>query len=132
MSKYTTVTTKFSDVKVLCSALEEMGFSPEVHETAVHLYDYRGYNRPDLAEIVIPRAQVGFAANDIGFKRQANGNYTAIISEYDLGAHGAKWQGELARRYQTINAKKLASRAGLRCIGSKIVNGAVELQFLQA
>ncbi len=89
-----------------------------VSEEAATLYDYCGKKRPQTAEIVIPgkarpgatRNSVGDAANDIGFKLNADGSYTPIISEYDHGYYSNDWMNELKAIYVekvvTVQAKK--------------------------
>lgn len=100
MSHFTIVKTQFKDVPGLIKALSDKGFKDvETHEEAVHLYGYQGDVRPETAEIVIRRQHVGSASNDIGFKRQEDGNYTAIISSYDRNRYSPKWLGELMQRY---------------------------------
>ena len=81
-------------------ALAEMGFTQvEVHQTAQHLYGYQGDVRPQTAEVIIRRTFVGPASNDIGFKRQADGTFDAIISGYDLARHSQQWLNRLTQRY---------------------------------
>ena len=59
-----------------------MGYKPQVHKDAVQLHGYQGDKRKQRAHIVIPRSQVGSAANDVGFEKKGN-EYILHISEYD-------------------------------------------------
>jgi len=110
MSHYVQCQTQLRDLHGLLAALQEMGWTREeieVHEVPAPLYGYQGDIRPERAEVVIRRQHVGHASNDIGFARQADGTYTAIISEYDQrtrGRHGPydrAWLGKLTQAYAT-------------------------------
>lgn len=131
MSAYTEVQTNFTDPGLLCAALADVGYTATMHETAVQLEDYHGLMRPDTAEIVVPRAQVDHAANDIGFKRQPNGTYQAIISQYDSRAHGQEWQLRLKIAYAERGTMAKATKAGLRYLGKGMINGKMRLQFAE-
>src|ERR1700735_1513398 len=104
MSKYSTNVTQFKEAELLVSALIEMGFTREqieVNQTAKQLYDYHGRATKyldatgDKAEIIIRRQHVGSAANDIGFRRNENGRFEAIISAFDSGRnrYNSEWLG---------------------------------------
>lgn len=67
----------------LLKALKELGYNPEIHEKSVHLYGYEGTRREQMANIILPRSQVGAASNDIGFERLPNGKYNLHVSEFD-------------------------------------------------
>jgi hypothetical protein len=100
MSHFTIMNTKINDTPMLIKALADKGHKHiEVHEEGVHLYGYQGDERPETAEIVIRRNHLGSMSNDLGFKRQPDGNYQAIISSYDRGRYNEKWLGELMQRY---------------------------------
>jgi hypothetical protein len=86
MSHYVECTPGFKDRTALIEALVAVGFDRsqiEVHEQAVPLYGYQGDERPQRAHIVIRRAHVGRAANDVGWERLPDGTYRAWISEFD-------------------------------------------------
>lgn len=88
MSHYTEIQTEFIDVECLIESLcaVKNGFQIEqieVHKNPETLYGYQGDARQEKANIIIRRQNVGTAANDVGFVRDANGTYKAIISEYD-------------------------------------------------
>jgi hypothetical protein len=108
MSEYVIIATVFTDAGRLVEALVDLGFPPdtiEVHDGPVTLYGYRGDARPERAEIVIRREYVGRGSNDIGFARQPDGVFRAIISEYDQRTPGARgpynqaFLGRLAQAY---------------------------------
>ena len=100
MSHFTKCRTKISDQSALVKALSDLGYKTvEVNETATNLYGYQGDKRDQVAEVIIRRKHVGGSSNDIGFKRQEDGTFEAIISEYDQGRHNAKWLKSLNQRY---------------------------------
>jgi uncharacterized protein Smg (DUF494 family) len=100
MSHFTHIRTEIKHIDALVKALNEAGFKTvEVHETAQPLYGYQGDERSDTAEVIIRRKHVGRLSNDIGFKRQETGNFTAIISEYDRHKYSQQWLNQLTQRY---------------------------------
>ena len=100
MSHFIVLRTQITDAELLVKALVELGFTQvEVHQTAQHLYGYRGDVRPQTAEVIIRRTFVGPASNDIGFKRQADGTFDAIISDYDRVRYSQQWLNRLTQRY---------------------------------
>ena len=108
MSHFVQCRTQLRDLAALGRALQELGWAEEeieVHATPVPLYGYQGDERPERAEVVIRREFVGGASNDIGFARQPDGTYLAIISQYDQGSHGRfgpydqAWLGRLTQAY---------------------------------
>lgn len=100
MSHFTCIQTQIKHQDALVKALADVGFKTvEVHETAQHLYGYQGDVRPQTAEVIIRRQHIGSASNDIGFKRQADGHFEAIISDYDRPTYSQQWLNGLTQRY---------------------------------
>jgi hypothetical protein len=100
MSHFTVIRTQIVEVRALVKALEDVGFkNVEVHELAQHLYGYQGDVRAQTAEVIIRRKNIGPASNDIGFKRQKDGTFDAIISEYDRSRYTKDWLNHLTQRY---------------------------------
>lgn len=100
MSHFTTVATQITDEPSLVKALGDLGFKQvEIHETAENLYGYRGDQRSQTAEIIIRRNYIGTASNDVGFKRQPDGTFQAIISQYDRSRFSKNWLDQLSQRY---------------------------------
>ena len=83
ISEYTIVNVEYTDPDCIKSALKELKYEFEEHEEASHLYGYSGDKRKEKANIIIRKKNVGSAANDVGFRKKANGQYELIISEYD-------------------------------------------------
>jgi hypothetical protein len=113
MSHFTRVRTTLRDPGLLTAALAEVGYRQvEVHEQPEALYGYQGDARPQRAEIVIRRRHVGGSSNDIGFARQPDGTFEAIISEFDRRRHDQQWLDRLARAYGHAAALKFAADNG--------------------
>lgn len=71
---------------------------------------YMGDARAEKAHIIIRRRQLDSASNDIGFARDGNGVYQALISEYDRGiGFNHAWLGRLAQTYVARNEPKAAT-----------------------
>src|ERR1700678_1199471 len=107
MSKYTTISTEFRDPECLVEALHELGYTDaKFNEVAQHLFGYLGDQRTQTAEVIVRRkvkGGLGPASNDLGFKRNAEGNYEALISEYDTGFLGKDFVPRLQDAYAEIN-----------------------------
>lgn len=100
MSHFTCIKTELKNRDTLIQALADVGFHEvEVHEKAQHLYGYQGDVRPQTAEVIIRRQYIGVASNDIGFKQQNDGQFEAIISEYDCQNYSQEWLNNLTQRY---------------------------------
>jgi hypothetical protein len=139
MSRYQTFTIRagispvgvqIGNADALVKALADMGFNNvEVHGTPQHLYGYQGDVRPETAEVIIRRQNIGVGSNDIGFKRQEDGRFQAIISEYDRANYSPEWLNRLTQRYDyyagTATSESVA--AGAKTLGatSKAAAGAI-------
>ncbi|BAY24131.1 hypothetical protein NIES2100_39240 [Calothrix sp. NIES-2100] len=100
MSHFTSIKTQIKNTDALIKALADIGFkNVEYHETAQHLYGYQGDVRPESAEVIIRKKYIGSMSNDIGFQRQDNGEFKAIISEYDRRKYDQPWLNKLMQRY---------------------------------
>lgn len=142
MSAYTEQKTQINDAECLKKALAEKGYTAdkvEEHEQAVPLVDFTGkqtkYTDPagDKANIVIRRRHVGGAANDVGFLKQKDGTYSAMISAYDKGKHNAAWMADLKKRYAIHKISKVAKQNGMSLLKKEETkNGGYRFQFLKA
>ncbi|MFB2917091.1 DUF1257 domain-containing protein [Aerosakkonema funiforme] len=102
MSHFTAIKTELRDVNALVMALEDLGFKDkvEVYAEAQRLYGFQGDLREETAEVVIRRQHLGAASNDIGFKKQDDGTYEAVISSYDRAyKYSQQWLNKLTQRY---------------------------------
>ena len=143
MSEFKKYPTEYKDKDCLKAALAEQGYTEvEEHEQAQPLYDYHGRQTTyldktgDKANIIVRRKYVGGAANDLGFKKEADGTYTAIISQFDRGKHNVKWMTDLKRHYNEKITAKEAKRQNLKpyTVAKEItVNGrkVTRVQYLQ-
>jgi Protein of unknown function (DUF1257) len=115
MSAFHNHPTEMDDADSLCEALKEVSGGKYVagnHKEAVQLEGYHGDKRKNTAEIVIPRSQIGTASNDIGFKRNPDGKFEAVISDYDRHKHTAAWLNKVKAKYAEVKAKKIWAKAG--------------------
>jgi hypothetical protein len=93
--------TSLCDERFLVEGLTEMGYEVEVHANASCLRGYYGEERPERAHVIIRRAQLDGASNDIGFARGKDGRFRAIVSEYDQSiGYNRHWLGKVRERYQ--------------------------------
>lgn len=122
MSKYGELRTVLSEEHFLVEALRVLGYTPEVSNEGLSLYGYLGDERPEKAHIVIRRHQLDSASNDIGFARDANGVYRALISEYDRGiGFNDAWLGRVAQVYRERQTMAVAKSKGYRFLGRQVV-----------
>ncbi len=114
MSHFTIIKTQFRDLDLLCQALHNMGFSVvERHDTPQPLFGYEGDMRPERAEVIIRRQYISEFSNDIGFQKQRDGSYSAIISDFDRSQYDDHWLGKLAQCYAQLAVLKSAQDQGL-------------------
>jgi len=110
MSHYLNIETQITDQDALIRALNRMEYKGgvslgkvkiESHITAQNLYGYHGDMRQDKAQVIIRRNYVGPSSNDIGFIKNAKGNFQAIISEYDRNSlnYNDQWVAKLGTYY---------------------------------
>jgi hypothetical protein len=113
MSHYTRVRTKLNDATLLVAALNELGYpTAEVHDQPQQLFGYQGDLRPERAEVIVRRKHIGSASNDIGFARQEDGSFEAIISGLDARRHDAHWLDRLTQSYGHAAALRFARDNG--------------------
>src|SRR5262245_32524800 len=124
MSHFTKLRTQITDTDGLLKALLDVGFKDvEAHETAQNLYGYKGDARPQTAEVIVRRKYVGHASNDIGFKRQADGTFEAIISGYDRGKYSKAWLDRLTQRYAYHVARTKLAEQGFDLVTEETQEG---------
>ena len=124
ISHFTEISLEIRDKEALLAALTEMGYDGkvEVHDAPVVLIGYDGNPRVlrhdnVRAEIVIRRQHLWRAANDIGFARQADGTYTAYISEYDREVQPT-WHTRLLQAHGIHVAQEQLRTLG--CVGVEL------------
>jgi len=113
LSHFTRIRTQLRDAEVLAAALRDVGLREvEVHDRPRTLYGYQGDARREKAEVIVRRAHVGPASNDIGFARQADDTFEAIISEHDRRRYDQAWLTKLTRSYGYAATVKYAKTNG--------------------
>jgi hypothetical protein len=113
MSHYTRVRTVLRDPEILVRALAEVGLTKvERHAQAQALVGYRGDQRAQKAEIIVRRKHIGRLSNDLGFARQADGSYEAIISDFDRRRFDQAWLDRLAHAYGRQATLRFAAEHG--------------------
>jgi hypothetical protein len=130
VSHYTRTTTRLSSEIALVAALAAMGFPDvECHEQPATLYGYRGDARRDRANVIIRRKHIGGASNDVGFARTPDGDFVAIISEFDARHLDANWLRQLAVEYARATVNEFAAQNGWSFAGTPEVeeDGTVRL-----
>jgi hypothetical protein len=113
MSHFTSIRTQIKSIEALVQALDDIGFKNlEIHEIPQNLYGYQGDIRQQSAEVIIRRQYIGTSSNDIGFKKQADGQFEAVISEYDRNKYNQQWMNKLMQRYGYHALKASAQEQG--------------------
>ena len=111
MSKYLTVPdVLFKDRRLLLAALADLGHTDVEQGESLALFGYQGDRRPETAEIVVRRQNVGTASNDLGFARTERG-YVPIVSEYDLRVlQGGQFLAKLRTAYSEHVVDEVSKR----------------------
>ena len=135
MSAYGEFETIMCDEKHLVDGLAEMGYRPEVHPEGSRLVGYHGDERPERAHVIIRRAQLDSASNDIGFVRGTDGRFRAILSEYDRSiGFNDQWLGKVHQHYKEKQTLAAARAKGYIFRGREVIqtpNGPqIRLQFV--
>jgi hypothetical protein len=129
MSAYVTCKTQYKNRDSLVEALHDLGYSEvEVHESGANLYGYKGDQRAEKANVIVRRRYVGSASNDLGFVRQADGSYAALVSEYDgRSTFTEAKQNQLKARYAYRQVVRTAKAKGYTVASEKSQDGKTKL-----
>jgi hypothetical protein len=135
MSAYGEFETVMCEERFLVEGLTQLGYRAEVNTEGVALFGYQGDERKERAHIVIRRAQLDSASNDIGFTRGSDGRYRAVLSEYDRSiGYDERWIGKVQQSYKEAQTMAVAKAKGYIFRGKEIVQTAngpqVRLQFV--
>lgn len=99
----------------------------EVCDTPKNLIGYHGDTREQKADIIIRRGNISSASNDIGFVRQKDGTYQAIVSDYDRGmGYNSEWLDRLSQQYSFEVVKSTAKTNGFT-FDFQTVNGEIHV-----
>jgi len=135
LSKYEETATEIRHPAHLVAALKELGFRPEFHPAGVNLVGYEGRERPERAQVIVRRDQIGTASNDIGFARKLDGTFAALLSEYDRSiGFDEKWLGRVHQLYKEKQVLADARAKGYILRSREVVNTPagpqIRLQFV--
>lgn len=83
----------------------------------VQLRGYKGDLRKERAHVVVPQQIVnaylgGGASNDLGFERQQDGTYSAVVSAYDKSAWWDRQTDHFWQIANTVQAERAALAQG--------------------
>ena len=132
MSAYHSQRTIYRDRESLVAALKAQGYNDvEVHDVAQGLIGYHSDMRNQKANVIVRRQHVGIASNDLGWEwDEKAGVFVEHISDYDKGKHNSTWLGHLKAAYAEAVDMKTARKNGLQFLGRKVINGKVQLTFV--
>ncbi len=117
MSAYTTLQTQLVSAYHLKRALESLGFPEvELHETPQPLIGFEGQDRNQTAEVIIRRHHLGAASNDIGFRRDGNGRFIAVIGDFDRQRFDTAWLMRLTQVYAYQVAREQLQQQGFELV----------------
>lgn len=113
MSHFTRVRTTLREAKLLAAALKEVGFAKvEVHETPQQLHGWGGGLGAERAQVIVRREHTGGASSDIGFARQNDGSFAAMVDAMDRHRFGEAWLDQLSQAYGYATALQYADAHG--------------------
>ena len=135
MSAYGEFTTVMSEERYLVEGLTAMGYRVEVCADGAALVGYHGDERRETAHVIIRRAQLDSASNDIGFVRGKDGRYQAILSEYDRSiGYSNQWLCKVQKHYKESQTLAVAKSKGYIFRGKEVIQTAtgpqIRLQFV--
>ena len=123
---------EFKDKELLTAALKAMGYVPTCDaQLSDYWNEYRG--KAPKVDLLIPKSQLVGTYDDIGFKRNADGSYSAIIGDMDRRkGFDNNWLAQLKANYTESGVIRQAKKIGLIPISRKLVNGKVTLIYQRA
>lgn len=84
---------------------------------------YLGDERPEKANVIVRRQQLNSASNDIGFARDAQGQFRAVVSDYDRGiGFDQGWVGRVAQAYKECQTMAVARSRGYVFQGRSVLD----------
>jgi len=124
---YCEIKTEFKNQEALIFALMETGLwqreQIEIYDEPQHLFGYRGDLRQDKANIIIRRKNVGMSSNDLGFIKNEDNTYTAIISEFDKTKYSEHWTNKLKQNYAFQAIRLQQEKRGRQVSRTKLPDG---------
>jgi hypothetical protein len=102
MPRYRLIPTGVPVSSDLKQTLTDMGLrNVEVHASPVPLNDWIGRPTDVMANVILRKKDIGSSADDMGFVRNANGTWDALVSEIHLFRFDKKWFADLSKRSGT-------------------------------
>ena len=134
MSKYGQTQTVLREEKYLIEALKEMGYEVEIHSEGAQLNSYYAEQEAKVANIILRRQHLRGAYGDIGFTRQADGQFAMVKDELDeYHGYGARWVGRVQQLYKEKQTLAMAKAKGYTLKGREVIQTKegqqVRLQF---
>lgn len=129
----TEITDKEALLRALCRCDSRNGYAfqrnqIEDHNEATNLYGYQSDRRDQKAHVIIRRQHVGKCSNDLGFVKGENGNYNAVISDYDSGFYNKRWLGKLTTYYNVEKSKMELDAKGIAYTETIDTKGRIQLR----
>lgn len=87
--------------------------------------------RQQKAEIIIRRKSIGSASNDIGFKQQEDGTFSAIISDFDSSTYDKDWLNQLCQTYAQETVREVANEQGFS-FEEEVIDGQIHIHCERA
>jgi hypothetical protein len=111
MSSFREQKTEIKDKAALLKTLEELGYTPQDHETKQTVRGH-GYESKK-AEIILKKEDLK-QGGDIGFSKGADGNYQVVTDTYVMrnGFDLSKFTKEVKAKYAPTYGKMLAKKNG--------------------
>jgi len=100
----------------------------ETHTDPQHLYGYQGDRRNQKAHVIIRQQYVGSASNDIGFVKNEDGKYAAIISDFDSSHYNKPWLTKLYTYYNVEKTKLEFENRGIAYTETQDDKGRIQLR----
>ena len=121
MSAYTTIRTKLVSRDYLVQALHDMGYTEvETFDRPTTLVGYFGEDESSKAEVIIRKPNLGGASADVGFAKDRNGSFTAVINDMDRKRFGYVWVEQIAQRYAYHVARDQLADKGFELVEEQV------------
>ena len=90
-----------------------------------------GKMRPQKANIIIRRQNVGSASNDMGFVKKADGTYDIIVDQYSQTSlkYDQSWLGKLKQAYAASVATKTMKKMSKQVTKTVLPNKTIKLSI---
>lgn len=124
MSAYKFIKCAFKDKNTLLESLNALGYNPVEYSEKHALMGYKGDIREEKGEIIVPKNQISYASNDLGFSYdEENKEYLMICSDYDKH----KGLADKVKQSYAVTAIKNALKKNKFSIQSEIKNKSITI-----